>query len=151
MIDRILRSRVAVASIVVVLAFLALGLATGAVKAPSGSSSHEHTMAPFSARLVKNDVIVEASLEPAHVGTSEVHLMFSPPGGLLQPVSNVRVSLTLPKGDLPALQVTMEEVGANHWSGSVKLPVAGDWSMEIRAVPKTGAELDYLTTVPVED
>lgn len=105
----------------------------------------------FSARLVQRSIIAEVTVTPPKVGTSEIHLLFTPPGGSLAPVSNVKVRMTLQASEVPPIPVDTVQVGANHWSGVVQIPYPGNWSLEILVSPQPNTELRYATTVPVKE
>lgn len=130
-------------------ALVVLGLSAGLV-----NSSPVPAAAPiesFTARLVQRSIIAEVTVTPPKVGTAEIHLLFTPPGGTLAPVKDVKVRMTLQARDVPAIPVEMVQIGANHWSGVMQIPYAGDWALEVLVSPQPNTELRYATTVPVKD
>lgn len=135
--------RVEAAVAVVVLA-LSAGLVTTSPRAA------DSPLESFSARLVQRNIIAEVTVTPPRVGTAEIHALFTPPGGSLSPVRSVKVRMTLQARDVPAIPVEMLQVGANHWSGVVQIPYAGNWSIEFLVAPQENTELRYSTTVPVK-
>jgi hypothetical protein len=85
------------------------------------------------------------------VGTAEVHVVLTPPGGALKPVTNVSVSLALPSRQIPAIPVKMYELGPNHWTGVVSIPYAGNWAFETRVQPTENSTLLYTASFMVTD
>ena len=131
------------------IAVIVLGLSAGLV-----NSSPVPTTPPvesFSARLVQRSIIAEITVTPPKVGTAEIHLLFTPPGGSLAPVSDVKVRMTLQAKNVPAIPVDVVQIGANHWSGVMQIPYAGDWALEVLVSPQPNTQLRYATTVPVKD
>jgi hypothetical protein len=45
----------------------------------------------------------------------------------------------------------MTEIGANHWTGVVQVPFAGDWSMEVLVSPGENRQVRYATTVTIKE
>ena len=132
-----------------VVAVLVLGLTAGLVS--SSPREVRNAVESHSATLVEGNIIAEVSVVPPRVGTSEVHVLFSPTGGAITPVKNVVVRVTLPSREVPAIPVEMKELGANHWSGVVQFPYAGKWTLEILAAPQENSQVRYSTVIPVED
>ncbi|MGA1362704.1 MAG: copper resistance CopC/CopD family protein [Ilumatobacteraceae bacterium] len=132
-----------------VIAVLVLGLTAGLVS--SSPREVRSTVESHSATLVEGNIIVEVSVVPPRKGTAEVHVLFSPPGGAITPVKDVVVRVALPSREVPAIPVDMTEIGANHWSGVVQFPYAGEWTLEILASPRVNAQVRYSTVIPVKD
>jgi copper transport protein len=105
----------------------------------------------FTASLVENNVIADVSIVPPRTGAVEIHVVFSPPGGGITPVGDVRVRVELPSRGVPHVPVPMSEIGPNHWSGSVQFPYAGDWTLEVLASPAANTQIRYSAVIPVED
>lgn len=105
----------------------------------------------FSVTLVQGGVLADFTVDPTEVGAVEVHALFSPPGGSLEPVRSMTLSMSLPGRDVPPIPVTMSSLGANHFAGVVQVPFAGSWTMEARVVPKENVTLLYATTVDIGD
>lgn len=124
-----------------------LGLTSVLVGAsPSPSSSFK---ASYGVNLAQGDVLVDFQVQPAYVGTVEVHALFTVPGGTVTPVKNVTVALSLPEADIPNIPVEMIELGPNHWSGVVKIPYAGLWRAELRLSTAPNSQVLLTTDVPV--
>jgi len=106
---------------------------------------------PLNVSLVQGDVILDLTLTPAAVGSNEVHLTFSPPGGGLQEVADIEVRLTaVDEPDLGPVPVELTPGGPNHAIGyGVQLPYAGDWTIEVLATAPDGARLRYSTVAEV--
>ena len=105
----------------------------------------------YSATKVQNGIVAELSVVPAVVGTAEVHVILTPPGGSLTPAKSVTVQLDLPSRNIPAIPVSMTEIGPNHWIGIVQLPFSGAWNMNTRVSPAPNQTLLFATVVTVQD
>lgn len=113
----------------------------------SGSSSSQ----VFSATQIRSGIVADLSVYPTRVGTAEVHVVLTPPGGALKPVVKVSVSLALPSRQIPAIPVKMFELGPNHWTGVVSIPYSGNWAFETRVQPTKNSTLLYTASFDVAD
>jgi copper transport protein len=104
----------------------------------------------FSATKVQNGIVAELSVVPAVVGTAEVHVILTPPGGSLTPAKSVTVQFDLPARSIPPIPVSMTEIGPNHWIGIVQFPFSGEWSMNTRVSPAPNQTLLFTTVVTVQ-
>ncbi len=131
------------ALMVVVLAVTALLVGTS----PNDKGlSIPHT---FSSTQIRSNVVADISVAPTKVGTVEVHVILTPPGGALKPVTNVLVQMSLPSRKIPAIPVSMIEIGPNHWTGVLNIPYSGNWSFEARVTPTPNETLLYTATFEV--
>ena len=105
----------------------------------------------YSATKVQNGIVAELSVVPAVVGTAEVHVILTPPGGSLTPAESVTVQFDLPSRNIPAIPVSMTEIGPNHWIGIVQFPFSGAWNMNTRVSPAPNQTLLFATVVTVQD
>ena len=104
----------------------------------------------FSATKVQNGIVAELSVVPAVVGTAEVHVILTPPGGSLTPAKSVTVQFDLPARSIPPIPVNMTEIGPNHWIGIVQFPFSGEWNMNTRVSPAPNQTLLFTTVVTVQ-
>lgn len=104
----------------------------------------------FSATLSQDGVILDLAFSPARVGTAEVHVIFSPPGGALAPVGEVEVRMELPSRDIPTIPLDVVPAGPNHYVGVVQIPYRGEWSVEVRGTTEDGELLRWATTMTVD-
>jgi copper transport protein len=130
---------------VVVLAVTALLVGTS--PQDSGPSSPQ----VFSATQIRSGIVADLSVFPTRVGTAEVHVVLTPPGGALKPVTKVSVSLALPSRQIPPIPVKMYELGPNHWTGVVSIPYSGNWAFETRVQPTENSTLLYTASFEVSD
>ena len=100
--------------------------------------------------LVQDGVVADLTFTPTVVGRSEIHALFTPPGGALQPVVSVVVRISLPAASIPSILVQMESIGANHWKGVVQVPSAGDWTMEVLVEPTANEQISFSTVVKIK-
>ena len=105
----------------------------------------------FSVTLAEQGIIADIAVTPPRTGAAEVHAVFSPPGGAITPVEAVTVRMELPSRGVPMIPVRMTEIGANHWTGVVQVPFAGDWSMEVLVSPGENRQVRYATTVTIKE
>lgn len=129
-----------------VCAIAVLGLAAGLVAQPPALTVRAKV---FTSALTEGGVIVDVSLTPGHVGANEVHFVVTPPGGNLAPIVGITARMSLASRNIPALPVTIELSGSNHFTGNVALPFAGDWSLEIVVEPVANQTVLFATTVPI--
>lgn len=100
--------------------------------------------------LVQDGVVADLTFTPTVVGRSEIHALFTPPGGALQPVVSVVVRISLPAASIPSIPVKMVSIGANHWMGVVQVPSAGDWTMEVLVEPTANEQISFSTVVKIK-
>jgi copper transport protein len=103
----------------------------------------------FSSTQIQGDVLVDLTVVPARVGAAEVHVILTPPGGALAPVVDASVQFSLPARSIPAIPVSVIELGPNHWTGVVQFPFTGDWEMKVQVEVTPGAIVTYTATVAV--
>ena len=119
-----------------------------------GTSPSERNSKPaesFSATQIQAGIVADLSVFPTKVGTAEVHVVLTPPGGALKPVVDVYVQMSLPSRNVPAIPVAMYELAPNHWTGVVNIPYSGKWSFESRVKPDKNSTLLYTATFDVAD
>lgn len=105
----------------------------------------------FSATKVQNGIVAELTVVPATVGSAEVHVILTPPGGSLTPAKSVTVQFDLPSRGIPPVPMKMTEIGPNHWIGIVQFPFSGAWNMNTRVSPAPNQTLLFSTVVTVQD
>jgi copper transport protein len=128
-----------------------LVLAVTSLMVAQSPTSTEPTSVSFSATKVQNNIVAELSVVPAVVGTAEVHVILTPPGGSLTPAKSATVQFDLPSRDIPPIPVTMTEIGPNHWIGIVQFPFSGVWNMNTRVSPAPNQTLLFSAVVTVQD
>jgi len=128
-----------------------LVLAVTSLMVAQSPNSTTPTSVSFSVTKVQNSIVAELSVTPAIVGSAEVHVILSPPGGSLSPAKSVTVQFDLPSRNIPPVPVTMTEIGPNHWIGIVQFPFSGAWNMKARVSPATNQTLLFSTVVTVQD
>jgi len=133
--------RLEAALMIVVLAVTALLVGTSPSERNSSASQS------FNATQIQAGVVADLSVLPTKVGTAEVHVILTPPGGALKPA----VEATLPSRKIPAIPVKLYELGPNHWTGVVNIPYSGTWSFEARVKPDKNSTLLYTATFDVAD
>ena len=127
-----------------------LVLAVTSLMVAQSPNSTARASISFSATKVQNGIVAELSVVPAVVGTAEVHVILSPPGGSLSPVKDVTVQFDLPSRNIPPIPVNMTEIGPNHWVGIVQFPYSGEWTMKARVSPAPNQTLLFTRGVTVQ-
>ena len=139
---------------VVVVAVLAVGgvvlVLTAGLVGTSSSDALVGATSTKSVTLVQDGVVADLTFTPTVVGRSEIHALFTPPGGALQPVVSVVVRISLPAASIPSIPVKMVSIGANHWMGVVQVPSAGDWTMEVLVEPTANEQISFSTVVKIK-
>jgi copper transport protein len=128
-----------------------LVLAVTSLMVAQSPNSTTQSSVSFSATKVQNGIVAELTVVPAVVGTAEVHVILTPPGGSLTPADSVTVQFDLPSRNIPPIPVTMTEIGPNHWIGIVQFPFSGAWNMNTRVSPAPNQTLLFTTAVSVQD
>lgn len=105
-----------------------LGLTAGLVGVPPREAV---TAVPVSVTITNAGVVVDVTVTPAAVGSNEVHIVVTPPGGNLDPVEGVTARVSLPAEETPFSPVTIANAGVNHYTGRVTFPTGGTWRLEI--------------------
>ena len=128
-----------------------LVLAVTSLMVAQSPNSTTPSSVSFGATKVQNGIVAELTVVPAVVGTAEVHVILTPPGGSLTPADSVTVQFDLPSRSIPPIPVTMTEIGPNHWIGIVQFPFSGAWNMNTRVSPAPNQTLLFTTAVSVQD
>lgn len=129
-----------------VLGVVVLGMAAGMVALPPQRPVEAR---PFATQLASGGLIGIITLGPGSVGSNEVHLTMTPPGGSITPVVGVTARVRLEAADIPDSPVTLVREGPNHYSGTITFPRGGDWTLEI-IVQITDTQTVLLSsTVPI--
>lgn len=103
----------------------------------------------FSASLTQDGTTADISMSPGAVGSNEMHIIVTPPGGNLQPIAGLTARMTLDTAGSANLAVEVVAVGPNHYTGTITLPVAGQWRLEL-VIATTASETVLLqATVPI--
>ncbi len=103
----------------------------------------------FSASLAQAGLIADVTITPGRVGSNEMHLVITPAGGSIQPVTSVQARMSLPDREVPATPVSIVADGPNHYTGPITLAFAGDWTLELIIEVTPGNTLLISTTVPI--
>ena len=102
----------------------------------------------FTTTLTQSGVIADVTVTPGHVGQNEIHLVITPPGGSIEPVASTTVQAQ-PSDGTAATPATLVVLGPNHYTGTITLATAGDWTLQINVVPTPGQSIDMSAVVPI--
>ena len=131
----------------VVVGIVVIALAASIVTLPP---EPPRPQAPFAAQLASaQGVIAVVSISPGSVGSNEVHLFITPPGGSIVPVLSAEARVSLVGTDLAAVPMTLRLEGPNHYQGTVTFPRNGEWRLELIVQITEGQQQSLVTTVPI--
>lgn len=103
------------------------------------------TAKPFTAALVRDNVIVNIEITPARVGRSEVHITVVPPGGTFDLVTSVTARMSLPERNIPNIPIELTKIGPNHFAGIADIAYPGVWHLDVIIMPDSSTTLLYQT------
>ena len=103
------------------------------------------TTKPFTAALVRDNVIANITITPARVGRAEVHITVVPPGGAFDVVASVTAQMSLPERNIPNVPIELTMVGPNHFVGIADITNPGEWHLDVIILPNSSATLAYQT------
>ncbi|MFF7979547.1 copper resistance CopC/CopD family protein [Streptomyces sp. NPDC007901] len=76
--------------------------------------------------------VVRVDLDPAAVGSNEMHVYVQRPNGRAFDIPEVKVAFTLAAKNLGPLPVAPDHVTTGHWAANgVQIPMAGDWKVSV--------------------
>ncbi|MGW2960634.1 copper resistance CopC/CopD family protein [Streptomyces sp. NPDC001220] len=76
--------------------------------------------------------VVRVDLDPAAVGSNEMHVYVQRPNGRAFDVPEVKVAFTLAAKKIGPLPVAPDHVTTGHWAANgVQIPMAGDWQISV--------------------
>jgi len=128
------------------LGVVVVGLAAGMVALPPRPQIEAR---PFAQQLSSQGLIAVISLSPGVVGSNEMHIVMTPPGGSITPVVNATARVSLASALIPASPVTLTREGPNHYSGLITFPRGGDWTFELIVQLTETQSILFTSTVPI--
>lgn len=130
-----------------VVGLLVVGLAAGMVAQPPRPAIPHRE---FSQTLTASGLIATVSVSPGQVGRNDFHLIITPPGGSIAPVSGATVRVSLPSANVPNSPVNLLVEGPNHYSGKLTIPKPGDWVLEVlvKVTPTSTVLIKTNFTIP---
>ncbi len=129
-----------------VLAVAVVGVAAGLVSAAPRAGVPARAT---SATLTEAGLIVDVNVGPGRVGSNELHVIITPPGGSLQPVLAAEARAANADRQLPNAPIALQRLGPNHYSGSWIVPASGSWTLQIIVHPTAGSTVQLQTVVPI--
>ncbi len=125
-----------------------VGLAAALVALPPQSVGASKV---FTATLTEQGIIADVTVTPGRVGENEVHLIITPPGGSIDPVASTSVQAELASANTGVVPGILESIGPNHYTGTIVLSQAGDWTVQILVEPTAGQTVLLSATLPIPD
>ena len=92
-----------------VIGLMIVGLAAGMVAQPPRAPVPS---TPFSQTITASGVIAGVTISPGSVGSNDIHVLITPPGGSIQPVASVTGRVSLPSANIPFSPITLTSEGA---------------------------------------
>ncbi len=133
-------------SIEAILIAVIIAITASLVALPPRSVS---SLEPFATTLVRQDVLVNITVTPTRVGSSEVQIIITPPGGSLQQMQSVTARIALPAGNIPTGPLALKKIGSNHYVANYRFAFEGTWKLEVLVVPTANTTLLYSTDVEI--
>ena len=115
----------------------------------AGLTTRSNEYQKFSVSLVEADVVGDFTVAPTQVGSSEVHLYFSPPGGLLSPMQNVTLEFVEVQTN-SAREVSLVVSGPNHWLGIADFETSGEYTMTVQALTAQNVAVQFTTNIVIQ-
>ncbi len=103
----------------------------------------------FNTAITEAGVLADVTVTPGRVGTNEVHVVLTPPGGSLTPIVAATARVALPERDIPAAPVELTLIGSNHYTGVITFPYTGQWRLDLVVEVTAGSTVLLRTTIPV--
>jgi copper transport protein len=76
--------------------------------------------------------VVRVDLDPATVGSNEMHVYVQRPNGRAFDIPEVKVAFTLAAKKIGPLPVAPDHITTGHWAANgVQIPMAGDWQVSV--------------------
>ncbi|MGW5651795.1 copper resistance CopC/CopD family protein [Streptomyces humi] len=76
--------------------------------------------------------VVRVDLDPATVGSNEMHVYVQRPNGRAFDIPEVKVAFTLDAKKIGPLPVAPDHITTGHWAANgVQIPMAGDWTVSV--------------------
>ncbi len=105
---------------------------------------------PFTAEVEGSNFTTIVIADPAKRGANTLHFLALTPEGKPKPVENIRARLTLPSKEIGPLVVEPDFAGVGHYiSEGYRIPLSGDWQMEVILRLSPIDEERVVLTVPV--
>jgi copper transport protein len=128
-----------------------VGLAAALVALPpqTVAASKVFTATLTSTALDSGAVIADVTVTPGRVGQNEVHLVITPPGGSIAPVVSTTVQAEQQLAGTGLIPATLQAIGPNHYTGTIVLSVAGNWTLQITVEPTSGQSVVLSSILPI--
>jgi copper transport protein len=128
-----------------------VGLAAALVTLPpqTVAASKVFTATLTSTTVDSGTVIADVTVTPGRVGQNEVHLVITPPGGIIAPVVSTTVQAEQQLAGTGPIPATLQAIGPNHYTGTIVLSVAGNWTLQITVEPTSGQSVVLSSILPI--
>lgn len=104
---------------------------------------------PYASSLTQSGYVASISLDPARVGSNQLHVYLSSINSSLDNPDNVTVELSDPARNVAPLELTVTPAGPSHYVAVAELPYAAKWTMTITARYHTFDQVIFRTVVAI--
>ena len=127
--DRVrLRKAVTIESVLAVVVVIVTSLLM------ASNPSQAVASAPFSSTMTSKGYLATITVEPARVGTNEIHIFLSSPNSSLDQPDAVTLTIQDPSRDVNPIAIDLTKAGAGHWiSNAATFPYAATWKLVLKA------------------
>ena len=108
---------------------------------------------PFSTATQLGAARMELIVDPAQVGSNEIHIYLTNPrtGAQFDRFRELDVSMTLPAKEVGPLEPRIDKAGPGHWvARQAQFAPAGDWRLAVSTLVSKFEERRAAVEVPVE-
>ncbi|MGA1754817.1 MAG: copper resistance CopC/CopD family protein [Ilumatobacteraceae bacterium] len=137
--------------LVVVEVVLALAVLGASAYVVGESPVVARTPSVFSTTLTQGSTIVGVTVTPGLVGNNEIHVVVTPPGGVLERIPSIEMRASSPDREGAPFSVAVSGAGPNHFVGRVAFLEEGDWFLEIVLQPDPASSFLLTTEVPIKN
>ncbi|MBZ9638673.1 copper-binding protein, partial [Streptomyces sp. PSKA30] len=107
-----------------------------------GAAAASSTVVPFDVGTPNGRGKVQVELSPGRVGRNQVQAVVFGPDGGLSTVPELRITFTLRAQDVGPIDARLEDRGGYWVTDTLRLPLAGTWTMRITV---RTTEIDQVT------
>jgi copper transport protein len=115
-------------SVEIVVALVIVGSTSVMVSSPPQVAAAPEVL---SVALAQDEIIANVTVTPGRVGPNDLHVTIVTPGGTLDPVDGLDIRITDSSGEFPPVTVDVEDLGPNHFVGTVAILENGPWTLEL--------------------
>lgn len=137
-------------SVAIEVALAAAVLAVTALLVNTAPARDAGASGPYTTIVEADDASFDVIVDPAVVGTNDVHVTALGPTGAPLPVLEMDVTLTQPDRDIAPIELPLAQLGTGHYiADDFGIPFAGDWVLTASALVDGTTQVTGETEVPI--